>query len=295
MIKLSINGCEVNHSSHSFSDGATGVKLISAVPVRPETALITVLSNGKVNEELFEVASIVSLLRDLRSNIRIDLYIPYTPYARQDRRMVRHDAFSLKVYANLLNSLNLSRVYVLDSHSGVAPALINNCVEIPQDFVLQELTNMYPRSENNLVIISPDLGAVKKASKAVDVFGAQGISYLNKVRDPATGQITKLSLFGGSEGLGIKGKNLLIVDDLCDGGGTFIQAAQYLNQFEPASIDLYVTHGIFSRNTPELRAAGIDLIFSTDSISATVNGVCDSGLSRFSCERIYNKWVGIER
>lgn len=267
MITLSINNILMDVRTTNFSDGAVSVKIAGAIPQGPQKALITVKSEGKLNGELFEVASLVGILRDINPRIRIELFMPYGPYARQDRRMVQRDAFSLKTYANILNSLQLDKVYVMDSHSTVLPALVDNCVDIPQSTVLKLIKAINAELGTDTIVVSPDMGAVKKASEAVYAINATGIAYLNKTRNPATGAITGMEMMGGGSASGLRGRNLLIVDDLCDGGATFIHAAKLLREFEPNTIQLYVTHGIFSRGTDEMLSFGrIDRIWTTDSI-----------------------------
>lgn len=292
MMYLKINGVDIIHTKTAFSDGAISIKLTGALPVNPEFADISVLSTGKLQDELFEIASMVSVLRDLNNRIRIHLFMPYAPYARQDRRMVRHDAFSLKVYADLLNSLELDKVYILDAHSSTTPALFNNCAEIPQDFVLKDIRSWLGEDRSDLIIVSPDMGAVKKASKAVEVLGAGGIAFLNKKRNPATGHIDSVELMG-SDWRNLEGKNLLIVDDICDGGGTFIQAAAELQKYGPRSIDLFVTHGIFSRGLQPLFDAGIGIIYTTNSIVTDAESYYHNNkLILSNVLSVYSKFIG---
>ncbi len=93
-------------------------------------------------------------------------------------------------------------------------------------------------------MIAPDKGAVERATLVQQALGLHSVVYATKVRNPEDGQILRTEV---PEDVGYKGKNLLIVDDICDGGRTFIELAKVLRQFDPSRIDLYVTHGIFSK------------------------------------------------
>lgn len=263
MIELTINGVSVTHRVNRFSDGAVGVNLVGVSPARVGNACITVRSEGKLNDEFFEIASLVDIIRRINPRAVITLYMPFTPYARQDRCMVRHDAFSLKVFANLLNSLELDKVVVLDSHSDVAPALINNCINIPQDFVLRN-----NRTEIECwadAIVCPDAGAAKKINKAAHALrlDPNATIYLEKIRDTSTGAITSTKITSDTDA--VVGSSCLLVDDLCDGGATFIGAAEALLDAGAKRVGLFVTHGIFSRGVDRLIDNGIDHIWTTNS------------------------------
>lgn len=291
IIKLTINGYDIKFDTLKFSDSAISVKVTGTLPTHPVNATISVIEAENLQDELFTISSLVSVLRDINSGIRIDLFMPYTPYARQDRRMDRHDAFSMKVYASMINSLNLNRVIVMDSHSDVAPALIDRCINIPQDFILKVLNRLDATFGYQCVLVSPDIGASKKIYKASEALAVEGVSYLNKVRDTRTGQISGVELFGGS-GSGLENKKLLIVDDLCDGGGTFIQAANELMKYNPSSIELYVTHGIFSKGLDPIFNSGIDKIWTTDSFKNQYKGNGDK-LTKLRSEIIIQQWFEI--
>lgn len=269
MIRLNINGIFVDYATTTFSDGAVSIKLTGAVPTRPETAKIFVLSEGKLNDEFFIIASLVDILRSINPRITIQLAMPYTPYARQDRRMVRHDAFSLNVFASMINALKFDSVIVIDAHSDVAPAVLNNCTNIPQDFVLHTSALREDIGGWADHLIAPDAGAAKKVQKAAKAIGfaPQLVTYMEKTRDVTNGNITGSHVLGDTSHL--RDTHVVIVDDLCDGGGTFIQAAQALYGAGVAGVGLFVTHGIFSRGYQPLLDAGIDRIWTTDSF---ING-----------------------
>lgn len=292
MIELTVNGVSVQHTRTNFSDGAVRVVLEGAVPRRVDYAGITVKSEGRLNDELFEIASLVDILRACNPRAKIHLFIPFTPYARQDRRMVRYDAFSLKIYANFLNSLELDRVVLLDAHSDAAPVAINNCVNIPQDFVVQECRNSLGLADFVDVVVAPDAGAAKKVLKASNSLGLDpnAIVYLEKVRDTRTGAITSTKI--ASDPSAVMGTNCLIIDDLCDGGATFIAAAEALYKNGARSVGLFVTHGIFSRGVESLIDAGIDKIWTTNSfISNFHQGTAfKSAVKVVSVNSLFNKY-----
>lgn len=173
--------------------------------------------------------------------------IPYVPYARQDRIMNDGEALSIKVMANLINSMNSIQVRIWDPHSDVTPALINNCYVIKQDKLLEKVL-----LKNNQIqydgIISPDVGAMKKSLEIGKKYNIPVYS-AHKQRNTKTGEITKTILLDEVPSHG----KFLIVDDICDGGRTFIELAKLFDSHRDSIVlDLYVTHGIFSQGIIKL-------------------------------------------
>ena len=188
----------------------------------------------------------VNAVRNIKFDTVIDLIIPYFPYARQDRIANPGEALSVKVMANLINSLELNSVTIYDPHSDVTTALLNNCIVLSQlgIFVNSGLLNTV--QGKNLTLVSPDAGAEKKIfaiAKAlqksqynVDIVCAE------KVRDTLTGNISGTKIHGD-----VNNKNVIIVDDICDGGRTFTELAKVLKENGAQDIYLSITHGIFSQ------------------------------------------------
>jgi ribose-phosphate pyrophosphokinase len=188
-----------------------------------------------------------------------DLVMPYIPYARQDRQCVEGESFTLKVFANIINSANFNKVFVIDAHSDVAPALINNCVNISnQEYVKLAF---WAIGNPDVLLISPDSGANKKSNKLFDnlkVFPE--LIKCDKRRNMSTGELSGFEVFADD----LKGKSCLIIDDICDGGRTFIGIAEELKKKNAGDIYLFITHGIFSYGTEEL-AKHFKKIFCTNS------------------------------
>ena len=193
----------------------------------------------------------------------ITLVIPYLPYARQDRICNIGESFTLKVFANLINSCNFKQVVVIDAHSLVGPALIDRCINAPTNYIQQVLINLYKEIEiDDLYFVAPDAGSATKVDKLGTKFNTKVVN-CTKVRDPETMSITTTKVH--VEGDELKGKACLIVDDICDGGRTFIAVAKALKEKGAAKVYLCVTHGIFSYGTDVLKEY-IDHVYTTDSI-----------------------------
>lgn len=208
------------------------------------------------NEEL---AALIYLVGHLRRNgcTRIGLHMPYIPNARQDRVKNAEDVFTLKYFADVINYLNFESVRVLDPHSSVGEALINNIiVETPEHYISEAMFDCTPD-----VLFYPDEGAMKRYSGMLKLPCMFGIKY----RDWATGKIQGLEIAGDIER--IKGSRILIVDDICSRGGTFYHSAKKLKELGAKEIYLYVTHCENTILEGEVLTSGlIEKVYTTNSI-----------------------------
>lgn len=202
-----------------------------------------------------------------KGRVKYTYLMYYTPYARQDRVCNLGEAHSLKVMANLINTLNFDKVYIADPHSDVAAPLFNNCVIIDSLKEQRDGFDNYIRKLDVSHIVSPDAGALKKVEK---FFGNLKTTNPNleliratKNRDVVTGALSNPTLLDAN--FLCEKKTALIIDDICDGGGTFIQLAKVLKDEGFEKVALYVTHGIFSRGLDPLYENGIDYILTTNS------------------------------
>ena len=188
---------------------------------------------------------------------KVTAQIPYLPGARQDRGT----PFGAKVYANLINSIGADRVVCFDPHSPVMPALLKHLTVLHSDAVIS--ASLPGHGRDHVGVIAPDAGAVERARRAADALGLP-LFLATKVRDFATG---KLSSFECEE-LPESGR-LLVVDDICDGGGTFMGLAQATG-LPKERLDLWVSHGVFSGRAAQLTEA-YGRIFTTDSHPGHLN------------------------
>ena len=182
----------------------------------------------------------VDAVREVNANTKIFLVIPYFPYARQDRAFLS-GAFSLRVMAKLINDLDCYKVNIYDPHSEVTSALIKRCSVITQTDILINTAMASIITEKGLALMAPDAGAKNKAmysarSLIVDLF------FASKVRDTITGEILNTEVISA-----VSERDLLVVDDICDGGRTFIELSKVLKEKGASDIYLYITHGIFSK------------------------------------------------
>ena len=182
--------------------------------------------------EIFALYSITQHIRRVFYKPTINLVMPYCPHARMDRVKNDEDVFTLKYFTEILNSLNFNQVEILDPHSPVCEALINNVLVTAPDYLIEKVLN-----ELNLdLVFYPDEGAMKRYSNLCNMEYAFGI----KKRDWKTGVIKGLDIAGPIDK--IKGSNILIIDDICSKGGTFYHSAKTLKEAGAENIYLYITH-----------------------------------------------------
>ncbi len=218
------------------------------------------------SEDLIELLMLNDAIDTVFVGCRKQLDLYYTPFSRQDRVANPGEALSIKVFANLINSCNFTKVITYDNHSSVSTALINNCIDNTQTAIFKEAIKKNPLSFD--YIISPDAGANKKSFDIATMFGVDMIQ-ADKKRSTQTGEITGTVVHADSETL--TGKTVMIADDICDGGRTVIEIAKVLKAKGVDKIYCYFTHGIFSKGVDALLDANIDHIYTTNSFEQEEN------------------------
>lgn len=233
-----------------FPAGETLVRLNEAAPDLTDSCTHVLVMR---NENLMEIGQKVDILR--RHGVeKITLYIPYLPYSRQDRYTSDYDSFALKVFAKYINALNVDLVVTLDAHSDVA-GVIDNLFDVPPTTFIDEVIDRLGW-QDNCTLLAPDAGAAKKIfQQSKELSHSVKVVCATKHRDPRTGEITHTSVPEIPPG-----EKVLVVDDICDGGRTFIEVAKKLPNHEKA---LYVTHGFFTK--PDVFGY-YNAVFSTDSV-----------------------------
>lgn len=187
------------------------------------------------------------------------LVIPFVPGARQDRLNLRGDyLFTLKSIAQMINARHFSSVKVLDPHSDVAAALIERCEVVTAASCIKAPPNKYA------AVVAPDAGAEKRAGLVSRKLGVP-LLHAWKTREIASGE---LNGFGMQPHDLPTGSLVLVVDDICDGGGTFVGLADVLDA-AGLKAHLWVTHGLFSKGTTELLKR-YPHVYTTDSVDPLV-------------------------
>lgn len=269
-------GSDIKFKISSFPDGQQDITLTSwrfTPKITDITSKDVVQIKSRLNSfmDLELIICATKALRRLKVK-EIHLYIPYLLGARSDRQFVKGgNSYLVDVLAPILNSQDYESVTVMDAHSDVAGACIKNLVVINNidlvKFAISKINNTDSTSQvglNNLVIVSPDAGSLKKIYNV-----AEGIGYKNNIliaskhRDVETGKILRTDV---PLTLEHSNKSFIIIDDICDGGRTFIEIAKVIVETYPdAGIYLVITHGIFSAGF-EVLTEWFDGIYCTNSV-----------------------------
>lgn len=205
-------------------------------------------------EELIHLAQLCHLLES--RDINVTLYMPYFPYARQDKEVSNENTFAKLTFIRLLNSIpNIKKIISLDVHSNIGNHLMN----LQNINPVAHISKCFETTKSTLLCF-PDKGAKDRYSPVLKVMLENTpICSFTKDRDQETGYIKRLFL---NELVDVKDQTVLIVDDLCDGGMTFKLTAERLYEIGAKDVHLYVSHGIFSKGLETLRESGINRIFT---------------------------------
>jgi ribose-phosphate pyrophosphokinase len=261
-MKLYINQQETQVIRAKFPAGESLIRIVPPTLQDPVATAIVQL-DFRDNGDLIELMLLMDAFHRLYPSplIQTFLIMHYLPYARQDRVCNHGESLSVKVIADLINSLKFSHVYCMNIHSEVGVALLNNLVHLDLP-VLGAIVSAFP-DKDNVVLVSPDAGANKKVFAFAKQFGYPEVVRADKIRNVLTGDIVETKVY--AEHIG--NKDFLIMDDICDGGRTFIELAKELRKLTNGKIYLYVTHGIFSKGA-EVFEGLLDGIYTSNLMGA---------------------------
>lgn len=255
----------IDYKISKFPDGQQTVDIVDTYfgPTKPTVQIRSRMNDFK---DLELILCATQALRNLGIT-EIELFVPYFLGGRSDRLFQYGGIHYLKqVIVPIINSQRYSKVIVFDPHSDVLEALITNFAKTNNSklvkFALEKIDNKND-ARDRICLVSPDAGAYKKIFDVAKEFQIDNIITANKVRDVKSGEIIRTEIPGLDHH---KDLNYVIVDDICDGGRTFIELAKVMKDSRPtAKLYLVVSHGIFSKGLEEL-SQYFDGIFTTDSI-----------------------------
>ncbi len=243
-----------------FPDGQPHIKIdISSTGALDRSKPLRILARIANSNDLLMVLFIKNTLDYLEFE-HVELHISYLLAARMDRIMLDGEPFSLKVIANMLNGGGFKKICIFDPHSEVATALIDRSYGISNHtFVKDAITEHFRTyAKEKFCLVSPDAGALKKIHKLAQFLSVDNVAECMKERDLKTGALTNFKTTTED----LTDQTCFIVDDICDGGGTFIGTAKMLKEKGAKHVVLIVSHGIFSKG---MTLDGIDSIYTTDS------------------------------
>ena len=213
-------------------------------------AKITDFSNPLITERIntYEDLFFIKSLKDIcdYNDVEVELFIPCMFQQQHDRRFNENESFELKIVADFINSCNFKKVYIHHPHSDVTQALIHKSRVISnQAFITTVLNDI---NSENLILMSADAGGFKPLIKLADVIEWKGETESGaKSRDPHTHKLTQQV-----STMDFGGKDILIVDDICVYGGTFVGLGKILKQRNAGNLYLAVSHITVKNPSKEL-------------------------------------------
>lgn len=255
---------EIRYEPFRFPDGQQSIKITDD---KIKGSHVTIISRLNSFLDLEMIVCANQALKNLEVG-SVDLYVPYFLGGRSDRKFFDGGVNYLsQVISPLINSQGFNKVFTMDPHSDVLEACINNFRKIDNSQVVKFAIDSIG-GVDNLVLVSPDGGALKKIFDIAKKFGINKVINATKHRDIESGQILKTEI---PDNPYKEGHKFLIVDDICDGGRTFTELAQVLRNdiSKESPIYLAVSHGIFSKGFEEL-AKNIDGVFTSNSVDDIV-------------------------
>ncbi|BCZ44032.1 ribose-phosphate pyrophosphokinase [Clostridium gelidum] len=222
----------------TFSDGEISVDINETV--RGNDVFIVQSTSSPVNNNLMELLIMIDAFKRASAG-RITAVIPYYGYARQDRKVKSRDPITAKLVADLLTAAGAHRVLTMDLHA----AQIQGYFNIPVDHLLgapilaEHFISKGLKDQEDVVVVSPDLGSVTRARKFADNLHAP-IAIIDK-RRPKANVSEIMNIIGD-----IEGKRCILIDDMIDTAGTIANAANALRELGAKNIYACCTHGVLS-------------------------------------------------
>ena len=222
----------------TFSDGEISVDINETV--RGADVFIVQSTCSPVNNNLMELLIMIDAFKRASAG-RINAVIPYYGYARQDRKAKSRDPITAKLVADLLTAAGADRVLTMDLHASQIQGYFNIPVDhlmgapiLAKHFVKKGLAD-----QDDVVVVSPDLGSVTRARKFADRLHAP-IAIIDKRRPKAN--VSEIMNIIGE----VEGKKCILIDDMIDTAGTIANAANALKDLGAPAVYACCTHGVLS-------------------------------------------------
>jgi ribose-phosphate pyrophosphokinase len=242
-----------------FPDGETYCQIHENV--RGEDVFIVQPTCPATNHNIMEMLIMVDAARRASAG-RITAVMPFFGYARQDRKDKPRVPITAKLVANLITAAGVNRVVTMDLHA----AQIQGFFDIPVDHLyarpvfIKHLRDECEVDMSNLVVVSPDVGGVKNARAYSDVFGAD-LAIVAKHRVSAT-KVEAMNVIGD-----VKGKDVFLIDDMTETGGTLCAAAKILKANGAKRIFAGVSHAVIGEHARKrILESDIESLITTDSV-----------------------------
>jgi ribose-phosphate pyrophosphokinase len=227
----------------TFVNGEIYVKVLKKV--RGDDIFFIQSFTSAVNDQLMELLIMIDALKRASAG-RINVVCPYLCYGRQDRKITSREPISAKLVADLITTAGADRVITVDLHADAIQGFYN----IPVDHLVgypQFAQYLLKKGYKNLVIVAPDVGAVKKANKMANLLRASLAVVDKKRKSQNLDNYSEVSFLIGE----VKGKTAVIVDDMIDSGGTITNVANFIKEKGAKEVIICTTHALLNNNASE--------------------------------------------
>ena len=254
--------------ARTFPDGES--KITFRQNLKKSVILVVQSTHPPVDTNLLQILSIISEVKKISS--KIYAIIPYMGYARQDKQFLSGEVVTMSVVAKMLQAAGAKKAIVVDIHSKTALRHF----KIPTENVsaIPELAKYLKKLKlKNPIVVSPDTGGSLRAKKFADILKSDFI-ILKKSRNRKTGKVSIQSTKAD-----VKGKDLVIVDDIISTGGSVVKATQFLKKQKCKRVFVVCTHGLLVGDAEKnIKNAGVTQIISTNTIPRSISKVDVSGV-----------------
>jgi ribose-phosphate pyrophosphokinase len=241
-----------------FSDGELFTEISESV--RGSHVFVIQSTCPPTNEHIMELLILTDAMKRASARV-ITAVIPYYGYARQDRKVQPRAPISAKLVADLITTAGISRVVTVDLHAGQIQGFFN--IPVDHIYATPVFINYIKRKfkKEDIVIVSPDAGGMERARSYAKILDS-GLAMTDK-RRPNPNEAEIMNVIGD-----VKGKSVILVDDLVDTAGTAIQAGKALMREGAKSVTLCSTHGVLSGNAIEkIQQSELEEVIITDTIA----------------------------
>jgi len=248
----------------TFPDGEDYVRLESSV--QDEDVAIVQTTSPPQDDRLVQLALMADAAKRNGAK-KVTAVVPYLAYARQDKMFLQGEAVSAEAVARMLKAAGTDRLITVNVHQEKVlsrfPFPAKNVSAIP---LLAEY--FVRKGHKNAFAVSPDKGAIYIAEEAKRILGGE-CGYLEKSRDRYTGQVSM-----EKKAFDVKGKTVIIFDDMISSGGTIVTAARILRELGPQKVFVACVHPLLIGEAEKnILKAGVDEIVGTDSVMSSVSKV----------------------
>lgn len=250
---LKLSGLEV----FIFPDGEKRIRVLDKVV--DEDCVVVQPTSPEPDKNYIELFFIVDALKRSGAS-KITAVVPYLGYQRQDHQFREGEAVSLEVVATLLKWGGVDEIIAFDLHSIKIPEIFK--IKLTHLSALPIFANVIKKMGNNTVLVSPDMGGIRRTKLLSSMLGNMPYAVIEKNRDLASGTITMTGISGEVK------ENAVIVDDMISTGGTIVTAANLLKNKGAKNIYVFATHAVFSDDAPKiLGESSLKKVYVTDTIN----------------------------